>query len=185
MNLVVDARIYVALWTMCLIGGVGIVRLARSLDVRKVPTHLSFGWVLTIGASLVYLVSLVRYSMTLGGVGHGRLIFPAIAGWSLLLAVGLLRVPPRKFGPVLLGASVGALAVLAAACPFIYIFPAYASPQPIVGDHSGASGDGLSFGDQLQLVSASMTPDVVTPGGSDPASVALDGSAATSARASR
>ena len=55
---------------------------------------------------------------------QGRLLFPAIAAAMALLAVGLLALVPRGWRPAVTAAIVGSMAVLAAAAPFVWIAPA-------------------------------------------------------------
>ena len=72
---------------------------------------------------------------------QGRLIFPAISVWSLLLALGLTGWLPRRWGfaysllptPYSLPLAVFALFLLglSAVAPFAWIAPAYALPEPL------------------------------------------------------
>jgi hypothetical protein len=166
MNLVVDERVYLVLWVMCAVSAIGIGRMAVYPAIRRLFAARAGGWIVVIGASVLYFGSLIRYSMTLGGVGHGRLIFPGIAGWSLLLAAGLYFLIPNRLNVVLLTGGVAGLGVLAAVCPFVYIQPAYAIPRPAPGLSIAEANAGLSFGSQLKLVSAIVTPEPVNAGNS-------------------
>lgn len=103
--------------------------------------------------------------MTLGGVGHGRLIFPAIAPVSLLLAVGLASLPPRRLGIPLISVAASGLAILAIASPFVYIRPDYAIPRPVPPTAVPAtSTPSVTFGESLKLIAATTTPDRVATG---------------------
>ena len=64
---------------------------------------------------------------------QGRLVFSAIASWSLLLAVGLAGWLPRSWGRWVVVAFACFLLGLAVVAPFAWIAPVYALPDPLTG----------------------------------------------------
>lgn len=165
MNLVVDQGIYNALWGVTLLASFGVIRAIGQTDLRRGASRYWIGWLLLLGAAVLYFASLVRYSSILGGVGHGRLIFPAIPAISLVLAMGIHRLPPRRLSHLTSGIVGLGIAALALACPFVYIRPAYAVPRPVRIDSLPKSTSGsITFGEHLRLVAWEIRPDQVHPG---------------------
>lgn len=165
MNLVVDQWIYDTLWCATLLAAFGILRVVGQADRRRDVSSHWLGWLLAVGAAMLYFASLVRYSSILGGVGHGRLIVPAISAISLVLAVGLHQLPPRRIAHLTSGVAALGLAVLALACPFVYIRPAYAVPQPVRVDALPVStSDSVTFGQHLRLIAWEIEREQVQPG---------------------
>ncbi|HLZ10471.1 MAG TPA: hypothetical protein VKT80_17935, partial [Chloroflexota bacterium] len=170
MNLIVDPPIYLALWFMTAIAVLGLARVAwlvaRDRGLRAEIRQTQSGWLIAVFAVVVYAGSLLRYSMTLGGVGHGRLIFPILPIASLLLVIGLTQVGPRAMGRIVVASTVAALAILAAACPLVYIRPAYAIPAPVAAESLLQSpSKPLTFGESFRLVDVRLDPGRVTAGG--------------------
>ncbi len=126
------------------------------------------GTLLALHAAIM-LVSIVRWTM-MTPASHGRLLFPAIASISTLMAIGLMAfdflTPVRlRRTPGLINAIVVLpLAVVSVAAPWRYIIPGYTPPvltaMPAgiapVTQHMGALADLLGF---------QMTPRNVHPGG--------------------
>jgi hypothetical protein len=166
MNMVVDRQIYLVLWGATVLAGLGLCRLLRVGRLWGDVRARWLAWLLVGTGLLAYVVSLVRYSMTLGGVGHGRLIFPAIAAASVLLAAGLFSLPPRAVAGPVLGTFTVGLAALAVACPLMYIRPAYAIPRPLPAAAIPTSLiPPVTFGDGFRLLDSIVTPRRVQPGG--------------------
>ena len=138
LNILVDRWVYRLLDILGIVTIVGLIlsiaRMARarrhvgtantgSTGDQRVPVPWVFlllsAWV------IVVLVSLLRWTAQTYA-SQGRLMFAAIAGISCLVATGLLTLSPAKLRGWLLGGTTGALLLLAIACPFVYILPAYA-----------------------------------------------------------
>jgi hypothetical protein len=96
---------------------------------------------------------------------QGRLVFPAIAVWSLLLALGLDAWFPRK---LVIGhwALVILLFILTTLAPWMWIRPAYALPRPLADVQTTAIPDRLDvdFGDTLRLLGYDLEMATVQPG---------------------
>lgn len=164
MNLVVDSWIYIALWIASAAAGGGLLLAPAVRWIRLDLRVNAVGWALVVGALLLYLGSLARYSAALIGVGHGRLIFPVLPVAALLLALGLRGLAPWPLSRVTLAAVPLALAGLVALCPFVYIRPAYALPRPLASVPATANQAALRFGDQLAVVGWQVEPAEVAPG---------------------
>lgn len=76
---------------------------------------------------------------------QGRLLFPAGAGISLLLGLGIYVLAPRRYGGALVGALAAVLLVVAAAAPFRYIAPAYAAPARVALEEAPATMSDLAI----------------------------------------
>ncbi|MBC8252714.1 MAG: glycosyltransferase family 39 protein, partial [Ardenticatenia bacterium] len=79
-------------------------------------------WVITVLVSLTHWTRLTPAS-------QGRLMFPAIAAISILLASGLLALVPRRWRSLTAGVLSLGMATWAALLPFVVIVPAYARPS--------------------------------------------------------
>ena len=110
---------------------------------------------------------------------QGRLVFPAISVWSLLLVLGLYsltshasrlaRRAPRVM-PVIAYLYLvlpAILLLLAVVAPFAWIAPAYALPEPLTDAQVAAIPHRLEveFGGIVQLLGYDLEADVVEPGG--------------------
>ena len=79
-------------------------------------------WALASLASVGYWIYLMQ------GVNLGRLLYPAIAPISLLIALAPGQFLPQRWQPAAAGALGVGLFALAVACPWVYIRPNYAPP---------------------------------------------------------
>lgn len=148
-----------------------------ALALRRPAPWLDRGRLLWLGAwGTVVAASLLRWMAITKG-GHGRLLFPAIAGLAIALvagwrelagrAAGLRHPPPaeatvdRVFASALLAALYG-LAVL---CLVFVVRPAFASAPAVdrAAIPAGAVPAGVVFGDGLRLLAAAV-PDRVVEG---------------------
>ncbi|MBN1178845.1 MAG: glycosyltransferase family 39 protein [Anaerolineae bacterium] len=98
---------------------------------------------------------------------QGRLIFPAISVWSLLLALGLAAWHPRRWGKWAVAAFALLLFVLAAVAPFAWIRPAYAQPEPLTDAQLAAIPHPMdvTFGGAMRLLGYALGAETVEPGG--------------------
>ena len=105
---------------------------------------------------------------------QGRLVFPAISVWSLLLVLGLSSWLPRRLFIVHWSLVIFLLG-LAAVAPFAWIRPAYALPEPLTDaqvaaiphrletDFGPSTGSGRSG--VMRLMGHDLETEVVEPGG--------------------
>jgi hypothetical protein len=121
-------------------------------------------WVLASLASVGYWIYLMQ------GVNLGRLLYPAIAPISLLIALAPGQFLPQRWQPAaasVLGMSLFALAV---ACPWVYIRPNYAPPpildQAQVGPLTGRLD--ADFQGQIVLLGYRLPEQETWPGGRMP-----------------
>jgi len=101
---------------------------------------------------------------------QGRLIFPAIAVWSMLLAQGLAAWLPRRHGHWLALAFAAFLLIVATAAPFAWIQPAYALPEPLSEAQVAAIPRPLdvNMGGVMRLIGFSLQTEAVEAGGHVP-----------------
>jgi 4-amino-4-deoxy-L-arabinose transferase-like glycosyltransferase len=97
---------------------------------------------------------------------QGRLVFPAISVWSMLLALGLAGWLPRGWGRWAAVAFALFLLGLSAAAPFGWIAPAYALPEPLTDTQVATIAQPLSvdFG-TMRLLGFDLQTEAVEPGG--------------------
>jgi 4-amino-4-deoxy-L-arabinose transferase-like glycosyltransferase len=98
---------------------------------------------------------------------QGRLVFPAISVWSMLLVLGLAAWFPRRWGEWAVGGLALFLLGLSTAAPFVWISPAYAPPEPLTDAQLAAipQRSGVEFGGVLRLVGFDVQGETVQPGG--------------------
>lgn len=171
-NVPMDDWIYRALDIASLIalGGLiwGLVRRRQS----EWPAEL---WLLALPASwlTIVLAGLVRWTSLTPGT-QGRLLFPAMAGGSLLFAIGWCQwaptsevsVEPQRLRRVWMGALVAALFALTAIAPFRWIMPAYERP-PVVAltdIPAAARMAPVDHGGLIRFLGAELDRDSVHPG---------------------
>jgi hypothetical protein len=107
----------------------------------------------------------VRYNLLLSA-GTGRLVFPAISCFSILLCWGLTQLPPRRWEAAFVGVLALAMALVALACPFLYIVPAYARPASLSAQQleSLANPVDIVYGEQMRLLGYEVQGHAVGPG---------------------
>jgi 4-amino-4-deoxy-L-arabinose transferase-like glycosyltransferase len=98
---------------------------------------------------------------------QGRLVFPAISVWSLLLALGLAGWLPSRWRRWAAAACALFLLALSAAAPFVWIRPAYALPEPLTTAQVDAIPRRVEtdFGGVMQLLGYDLETESVEPGG--------------------
>ncbi|MBN1953590.1 MAG: hypothetical protein JW900_00950 [Anaerolineae bacterium] len=97
---------------------------------------------------------------------QGRLVFPAIAGISPLLLLGLQQWVPDRYRKGLTGAVSLALFAIAATLPFTTILPAYEMPQPLALEDVPlqARVEPVDVGGGVRLVGWELDPQAVQAG---------------------
>jgi 4-amino-4-deoxy-L-arabinose transferase-like glycosyltransferase len=112
-------------WCVMIVRRLGRSRLLRRRDSWKgVSTE---GLILAGGWLVLLFISLIRY-MTTTPSAEGRLLFPGIASFSVLLVWGWEAVLPALWRRASAGVVIGGLLALSIASPVFAISPRYASP---------------------------------------------------------
>jgi 4-amino-4-deoxy-L-arabinose transferase-like glycosyltransferase len=149
---------------MMLAGVVGFGVLAWQYRARWRSARTQLILVLVAWVSII-LLSLLRWtSQTLAS--QGRLVFPAIAAISILLAYGLAGWATRTWRQRIVVAVSGVAFVLAAVIPFWVIRPAYAKQPLLTVDQVPASAEkaDLVFSDTMRLLAYELPVSVIHPG---------------------
>jgi hypothetical protein len=163
-NVAADPWLYAVYSGLSLIGLVGLgLQIVRWLRDRKAERLSDLAWlalwVLTV------LVALVGWSRK--RYPQGRLLFPALSAFSVLLVAGLSHVSSRlsilwrRVCALLLAVGLLALAVWA---PFRYIAPAYAAVQPIADLPVDVRASETRFAEEAQLLGYELPQTTVRPG---------------------
>lgn len=179
LNVAAPKWFYRLLNALALAGLAGLLGgLARRLWQRQIPdadTRFRLAllalWPLVVGAALV------RWTM-MTIASQGRLIFPAIAALSWLLALGLSEWLPllaglarrplsRRLAAAPLAVTLALMAALALYAPLGVIAPAYARPRLLGEAELAAIPHRLdeSFDDKVALLGYDLAADAVVPGG--------------------
>jgi len=142
-------------WALGLLAALAIVGWIRMVARRDARTGASVEGLLLAGAWFVLLfASLVRYMKTTPSA-EGRLLFPAIAAFSPLLALGWAAVAPRRWA----GAAAAGLLALSVFSPFAiasrYALPLLGSADEAAG--AAPCGD-ADFG-PVRLLGVEVEPD--------------------------
>jgi len=131
--------------------------------VRRRPKGL--WWIPALWAAILF-VSVLRWTWIYFSF-QGRLLFPDVAGISLLLTVGLQQWSPRRYRlAVTLGIAL-VLLIVAAMVPFVSILPAYAPPEPLTLADVPAEArvEPVDVGGVARLVGWDVQPQTVSWGG--------------------
>jgi hypothetical protein len=113
----------------------------------------------------VILVSFLRWNQQVEAP-HGRLLFPMIGAFAVVLVAGLARLPyPRAA----LGAVVPGFFLLSLITPFVYIRPAYAwpelfPPEQVTSRGSQMASHDLVYGEEARLIGFALNHSTVAPG---------------------
>jgi hypothetical protein len=118
-------------------------------------------WALASLASVGYWIYLMQ------GVNLGRLLYPAIAPISLLIALAPGQFLPQRWQPAAAGVLGMSLFALAAACPWVYIRPNYAPPPVLDQAQVEPLTDRLDadFQGQIRLLGYHLPEQEAWPGG--------------------
>ncbi len=156
------AWLYIALGGLVLLALVGWGRalLRRSLLASPRVLLLSAVWCGTVFLALLQWMRQVE-------APHGRLLFPAIGAWALLMAVGWENVTGTfRNARRVADAALPALLLLNLLTPFLVIRPAFALPRlkdPAVITRT-VSGPQWTYGEAVRLLGASPDRPSVAPG---------------------
>ncbi len=162
-NVLASSWVYRFFDLVVLLGVVGLpLALIRAI---KKPETVSFSslalmliWIAVVG------LGYVRYNQLIDAA-TGRLVFPAIACFSILLSWGLTQLPPQRWVGALMGALGVTMFVMAMAVAFWYIAPAYATPLPLAPHELESIPNQLDvrFGDEIKLLGYELEGDVFRP----------------------
>lgn len=113
----------------------------------------------------IVFVSLVRWTL-MTAASQGRLMFSALTAISLLTAMGLAGLMPRRLRAVLPAAMSVLMLGSALLLPFISIRPAYAAPRILSEKEVAALSPRLdvTFGGRLRLLSYALDKERFAPG---------------------
>lgn len=163
-NVLASAWVYRFFDLLVLLGIVGLpLAVVRGLKKTQV---LSFSWLLLMLIWIAVVgVGYVRYNQMIDAA-TGRLVFPAIACFSILLSWGLTQLPPEGRAGGLVATLGAAMFLIAVLCPFLYIAPAYAKPTPLSTEEleSIPNERNVRYGDQMRLMGYELEGDVFRPG---------------------
>ncbi|MCJ7550917.1 MAG: glycosyltransferase family 39 protein, partial [Anaerolineae bacterium] len=131
-------------------------------DICMIPATMAACWLAGIAVALLRWMQQVE-------APHGRLLFPAIGAWALLLAVGIRRIEHRRprvgrrYQTVLIAAGV-VLATLAPGARILTTFlpPRLKAPSTVLDACTNPVD--LRYGDWARLICAEAVPARVAPG---------------------
>ncbi|MDY0020142.1 MAG: glycosyltransferase family 39 protein [Anaerolineae bacterium] len=116
-------------------------------------------WGLGILAALLYWMQQVE-------APHGRLLFPALGAWALIMATGMAALQRQKRDRLLVRGFLLSMASVAALAPGARIVATFAPPRlhtPEQVRQETASID-LTYEDEARLISASVNQERLSPG---------------------
>lgn len=144
-NVVADDWVYAAFNGLALIGAIGAGvwfakhRARCAIDAAQARLQTA-SLALMLAWSIVIVAAFVRWVQLLDAL-LGRLIFPALPGLALLLAVGGLRLTRRVWAVAIFPATLAVVAILALPATLI---PAY-TPPPILSEAEVAQQPGQTI----------------------------------------
>jgi len=167
MNVPAPQGVYLFFGLVTLVGLIGallwLIRQRRALsnERRWLSLALVILWPTTV------FIALVRWTL-MTPASQGRLMFPALTALSLLMAIGLDNIAPRRFAHGVLDAVCAAMLAIAALLPFVTILPTYAPPPALqIGDVAELSPRvNAVFGGGMRLLGYEVDRLEATPGDS-------------------
>ncbi len=140
------------------------LRALRSAAPPPLPAGLAFLWLIGIAAALIVWMRQVE-------APHGRLLFPALGAWALLLTLGLrevTRTRPR-LGQSVTVSFLGLCAILSTLAPGVRIAATFAPPRRTTPAEVIRACDhpmDLRYDGKAALLCAEVVPERVRPGDS-------------------
>jgi 4-amino-4-deoxy-L-arabinose transferase-like glycosyltransferase len=167
-NVPVPAFVY-ALWDGLLLVSAAGLALRAITHWRNTPANLKAAYSLIVLHVLLTVIALARWTtMTTGS--EGRLLFPCIAGISLLMALGLdtwraliAKTPLRTVAPAALGLPAIAFIALAIYAPFGIVQPAYGPPY-VTAIPAGFTPIQQTLKPWAEVLAYKMEPEQARPG---------------------
>ncbi len=172
-NVPMPAWVYSALNALTIIAALGLVALlvqqiVRARDHSSI-CHLSFAHLSFAICTLWALGVVIPWSFWASTTwsSQGRLVFPALSVWSLLLVLGLSGWLPRRWGRWAVAAFALFLLCLSALAPWLWISPAYALPEPLTDAQVAAIPHRLeaNFGGAMRLLGYSLGTELSSASG--------------------
>ncbi len=164
-NVLASPSVYLVLDGLGILSIVGLVLYVVRSQVRSRFRAFPYAVALGLLWIIVILVSLLRWTQ-LTTASQGRLLFPAISIISVLFALGICALVPRKFGTHTVGALSAAMIVLSVSVPLVSIVPTYARPELRLGE-TGLSYERslqISFSDKVKLLGMDLPSDRIEEG---------------------
>ncbi len=163
-NILVSSWLYRFFDFLVVLGTVGLA-LAVVRGLRKPRTMSPASLLLMLAWVAVVAAGYVRYNQMIDAA-TGRLVFPAISCFSIILAWGLIQVPPQKYAKPFVGILGASMLLAAIICPFLYIVPAYAKPVPLSDQEVEAIPNhrDVNYEGQMRLLGYELERDVFRPG---------------------
>jgi hypothetical protein len=173
LNVPMPAWVYAVLNALTVVAALGLIALLLRQTLRArgrlvichFPFVISLLWALGVLGPWLWWARVTWSS-------QGRLVFPAISVWSLLLALGWVGWLGWRWGRWAVAAFALFLLGLAVAAPFAWIAPAYAPPEPLTDDqvaaipHPVAADFGTpDSGGVMRLLGVDLGAEAVEPGG--------------------
>ncbi len=123
-----------------------------------------YQWLIPLAWALILFVSVLRWTW-ISPAFQGRLVFPGIAGISLLMALGLHEWSPPRWRPLVSVAVAATLLIVAALLPFVSIKPAYAQPKPLQASDlpESARVPAVDIGGVARVVGVELDPQSIAP----------------------
>jgi len=119
---------------------------------------------LLVGLFGVMVVALLTQWASVTWSSQGRLVFSAIATWSIFLALGIATVATPRCARSLLAAIAVFMFSVSALAPFTTIAPAYARSNPLSYAPAPNFALDVTFGERLKLMGADVAASSVAPG---------------------
>jgi hypothetical protein len=163
-NIAVSPSLYRFFDVLVALGIIGLP-LALVRGLRK-PRTLSLAMLLlTLVWIAVVAAGYVRYNQMIDAA-TGRLVFPAISCFSIILSWGLIQLPPRQYSRVFIGVLGAAMLMVAIICPFLYMAPAYAKPTALSNQEleSIPNRRHVDYDEQMRLLGYELDGDVFRRG---------------------
>jgi 4-amino-4-deoxy-L-arabinose transferase-like glycosyltransferase len=149
----IDASIWVyqVCGLLCLAGLVGLVLFL----LGKARRPVKFATLLLLVAFMLFSILAIYRTLTLSdSILRGRYALPTMSGVSILLALGVTQLTPRRLGRIPIFLAGLTVLVLGLVAPFRYIMPVYARP-PILSTEDALSPQNrlsIRFGEKIELV---------------------------------
>lgn len=130
---------------------------------NRAPARRRWIFALALAWCLMVFIALLQW-MRQVEAAHGRLLFPAIGAFAILVVGGWSNLPrsaQNRWMPLILGGLAG----LGALTPWLFIRPAFAPPRlmSLEAAQSTVQGASITYGDVARLLGASITPEKKTP----------------------
>jgi len=153
-------------WVYLALGGLmaaSLVGWLRTLQARQLPGQPAVLLLVAAWCALVF-IALLQW-MRQVEAPHGRLLFPAIGAWAVLVVGGWCSLHIRS--AALSRAALAGIAALSLLTPWAVIHPAFAPPPLVAPADAAASVQGtpLTYGDAARLLGVALEQESVPPGG--------------------